>query len=126
MSNDSNIVTTRDFIPVGIFSAIMIAIRVVVEIIGAAGPAVWIFMPVFNAVLLAPVYMLMISKVPRVGAVAVNGILMAIWSFLFMGTWIGLENQDLCSCFLCLVFSWIHWSLCHLHRSGPGLSGSNG
>lgn len=91
MNEQRNFITTRDLIPIGIFSAIMIVIRIIVEISGALGPAVWIFMPMINAVLLAPVYMLLVSKVPRIGAVSVNGILMALFTFIFNGTWIGLS-----------------------------------
>lgn len=91
MDEQRNFITTRDLIPVGIFSAIMIVLKVIVEILGAFGPVVWIFMPMVNAVLLAPVYMLLVSKVPRMGAITVNGILMALFTFIFNGTWIGLS-----------------------------------
>ena len=90
MDRQNTFITTRDLIPVGIFTAITLVIRFIVELFSLAGPAVWVFMPIVNVILLAPVYMLMISKLPRVGVVLITGIITGLFFLMVNGTWVSL------------------------------------
>lgn len=88
--NKENYINKRDLITIGIFFVLLTVARIVFEIIGGFAPIMYIFAPTFAAVLMAPIFMLYIAKVPRIGSVFVNSLITGIFYMLMGATWLGL------------------------------------
>ncbi len=72
--------TVKDLVTVGIFTALFLVFALVGGIFFAPNPVLTFFMPVGSALLCAPIYLLMLAKVPKRWAVTILGaILCVIW-----------------------------------------------
>lgn len=72
----------RDLINIGIFTAIYFVINFIFMVLGGFHPALWVFMPAFIALFAGTPYMLMCTKVQKVGAVLIMGIITALIYFV--------------------------------------------
>ena len=84
MSNQINpakkILTMKDLVPTGIFSAIFLVFTMIGGIFFAPNPVLTFYMPMGAALLCGPVYLLMIAKVQKRWSVTILGIVMGmIW-----------------------------------------------
>lgn len=72
--------TVKDLVTVGIFTALFLVFALVGGIFFAPNPVLTFYMPVGSALLCAPVYLLMMAKVPKRWAVTILGaILCIVW-----------------------------------------------
>ncbi len=85
-----NSIQIKDLISVGVYTGMyffMVAISALIVIFMIPGYS-YIFIPVLAALLSGTVFMLMVSKVPRFGAITIMGSIMGIWFFV-MGRFAG-------------------------------------
>ncbi|MBW6409619.1 MptD family putative ECF transporter S component [Clostridium weizhouense] len=83
MSNNINKgLEVKDFVTVGIFSALFAAVTMVGGAIFASNPVLTFLLPPVVALITAPVYLVLIAKVPKHGAILILGILMACIMFV--------------------------------------------
>ncbi len=82
MSNQSRSnrkgLTVKDLVTIGIFTALLFVTMLVGGIFFAPNPVLTFYMPLGAALLGGPVFMLLIAKVPKRGAVAIVGILCGV------------------------------------------------
>ena len=74
--------TVKDLVTVGIFTALFLVFALVGGIFFAPNPVLTFYMPVGSALLCAPVYLLMMAKVPKRWAVTILGALLCIVWFV--------------------------------------------
>lgn len=75
MKQKSNKLQVKDLVTIGIFSAIYFVINLIVMVSGGITPLLWIFMPPILSVLCGVVYMLLVAKVQKTGAVLIMGLI---------------------------------------------------
>ncbi|GAA0785774.1 MptD family putative ECF transporter S component [Hathewaya limosa] len=73
----------KDFITMGIFSAIYFVINFAVMLLGGFHPILWIFMPAIIAIFAAAPFLIMTAKVQKFGAVLLMG---SITSLIYLAT----------------------------------------
>lgn len=71
----SNKMQVKDLVTIGIFSAIYFIINLIVMICGGITPLLWVFMPPILSVLCGVIYMLLVAKVQKTGAVLIMGLI---------------------------------------------------
>ena len=110
MTNETNIkkqkLTVKELITVGIFSAI---IFICIALSGgpfAMFPALTFYYPVGGSLLVGPVYLLLIAKVPKSGPIFIAGLLMAIFCYV-TGMHIGMTVGYLVGSTLADLVAWI-------------------
>lgn len=77
-------IRVRDLISTGIYTAIYfmtVAISALLVVFILPGYS-YVFIPIISALLAGPVFMLLVAKVPRFGAIAIMGSIMGIFFFL--------------------------------------------
>ena len=72
----------KDFITIGIFSAIYFVINFIFMLMGGLHPLLWILMPGFIAIFTGVVYLLMAAKVQKPGAVLLMGMITGLIYFV--------------------------------------------
>lgn len=72
----------RDLITIGIFTAIYFVINFIFMLLGGLHPAMWVFMPALIALFTGVPFMLMCAKVPKIGAVAIMGLITSLIYFV--------------------------------------------
>ncbi len=75
MNRNSNKLQVKDLVTIGIFSAIYFVINLIVMVCGGITPLLWIFMPPILSVLCGVIYMLLVAKVQKTGAVLIMGLI---------------------------------------------------
>lgn len=110
MTNETEIkkqkLTVKELITVGIFSAI---IFICIALSGgpfAMFPALTFYYPVGGSLLVGPVYLLLIAKVPKSGPIFIVGLLMAIFCYV-TGMHIGMTVGYLVGSALADLVAWI-------------------
>lgn len=82
MSNQSRInrkgLTVKDLVTIGIFTALLFVTMLVGGIFFAPNPVLTFYMPLGAALLGGPVFMLLVAKVPKRGAISLAGILCGV------------------------------------------------
>ena len=78
MIQKSNKLQVKDLVTIGIFSAIYFVINLVVMISGGITPLLWIFMPPILSLVCGVIYMLLVAKVQKTGAVLIMGLITGI------------------------------------------------
>ena len=77
---DKKRLTVKDFVTVGIFSALFLVFALVGGIFFAPNPVLTFYMPVGSALLCGPVYLLLLAKVQKRWAVTILGaVLCVVW-----------------------------------------------
>lgn len=79
-----NSIQIKDFISVGVYTAlyfIMVAISALIVVFIIPGYS-YVFIPVISALLTGTIFMLMVAKVPRFGAITIMGSIMGIFFFI--------------------------------------------
>jgi energy-coupling factor transport system substrate-specific component len=82
--NQSKSIQLKDLISVGVYTAlyfIMVAIGAILVVFIIPGYS-YVFIPVVAALLSGTIYMLMVSKVPRFGAITIMGSIMGVFFFI--------------------------------------------
>ena len=83
----------KDLITIGIFSAIYFVINFAFMLLGGIHPVLWMLMPGFIAVFAGIPFMLMVTKVQKLGAVFLMGLITALIYFCHWTIYPG--NSDL-------------------------------
>lgn len=76
--SEGRILKGRDLINIGIFTAIYFVIQFAFMLCGGIHPALWVFMPAFDALFAGIPFMLMCAKVQKPGAVVLMGLIVAL------------------------------------------------
>lgn len=79
-----NSIQIKDLISVGVYTAlyfIMVAISALIVVFIIPGYS-YVFIPVISALLTGTIFMLMVAKVPRFGAITIMGSIMGIFFFI--------------------------------------------
>lgn len=79
--NNTNKLQIKDLVTIGIFSAIYFIINFIVMICGGITPLIWIFMPPILSVLCGVIYMLLMEKVQKTGAILIMGLITGLIYF---------------------------------------------
>lgn len=74
--------TVKDLVTIGIFTVLNLVISIIGGMVFATNPVLTYFMPMAVALLAGPVYLLLIAKVQKFGAITIMGILMGIIWFI--------------------------------------------
>ena len=101
MVNRKNSIQIKDLISVGVYTAlyfIMVAISALLVVFIIPGYS-YVFIPVISALLSGTIFMLMVAKVPRFGAITIMGSIMGIFFFI-MGRFPG-------ALFICIAIALI-------------------
>lgn len=72
----------KDFITIGIFSAIYFVINFAVMLMGGLHPILWILMPAIIAILAATPFLIMTAKVQKFGAIFLMGLITSLIYFV--------------------------------------------
>lgn len=75
---EKNKLSIKDFVLMGIFSAIMFALAMVLMLITGITPAIYLFYPTAFAFLCGPLFMLIAVKVQKFGAFLIPSVIMGI------------------------------------------------
>lgn len=78
MNQNSNKLQVKDLVTIGIFSAIYFVVNLIVMVSGGITPLLWIFMPPILSLLCGVIYMLLVAKVQKTGAVLIMGLITGI------------------------------------------------
>jgi len=100
----------KDLVTIGVYTAlyfIMVAISALLVIFIIPGYS-YVFIPVISALLSGTIFMLMVAKVPRFGAITIMGSIMGIFFFI-MGRFPG-------ALFICIVIAFIADGIAYLMR----------
>lgn len=73
--------SVKDLITTGIFAALFAVVTMVGGVFFASNPVLTYWLPAVVALLTAPVYLLLVAKVPKHGAIIILGILMGVLMF---------------------------------------------
>ena len=77
---NKKVLTVKDLVTTGIFSALFLVFALVGGIFFAPNPVLTFYMPVGSALLCGPIYLLLLAKVPKRFATTIFGaILCIIW-----------------------------------------------
>lgn len=76
----------RDLITIGILSAVFVVVYIGIGIFTGSTPIGWLFTNAILALPLGIVYMLLLAKVPKIGAILILGIVFCL-VMLLMGHW---------------------------------------
>lgn len=101
MVSRKNSIQIKDLISVGVYTAlyfIMVAISALLVVFIIPGYS-YVFIPVISALLSGTIFMLMVAKVPRFGAITIMGSIMGIFFFI-MGRFPG-------ALFICIAIALI-------------------
>lgn len=82
--NQKNSIQMKDLIAIGVYTAmyfIMVAIAAMPVLILVPGYS-YVFIPVSSALLTGTIFMLMVAKVPRFGAITIMGSIMGVFFFI--------------------------------------------
>lgn len=82
MKKNENILLTRDYISIGVFSLIYFVVAFVIGGIVQVTPVTFPFMPMVVALFAGSVFMLYIAKIPKRGSLSILGILAGILLFV--------------------------------------------
>lgn len=104
MKKNENVLLTRDYISIGIFSLIYFVIAFVIGGIAQMTPITFPFMPMAVALFAGTVFMLYIAKIPKRGSLSILGILSGILLFFAGMFW-------MMSLFF-IIFGWIADFVC--------------
>lgn len=80
-SIERNVLTVKDLVTTGIFSALLFVAVMIGGIPFAPNPVTTFYMPLGSALLGGPVFLLMVAKVPKRGPITIAGILIGIIFF---------------------------------------------
>lgn len=80
-SNINKGLKVKDLVTTGIFSALFAAVTIVGGAIFASNPVLTFLLPPVVALITAPVYLVLVAKVPKHGPILILGILMACIMF---------------------------------------------
>lgn len=116
----SNSIRLKDLIAIGVYTAlyfIMVAISALPVVFLLPGYS-YVFIPVSSALLTGTIFMLMVAKVPRFGAITIMGSIMGVFFFL-MGRFPG-------ALVVCVVIALLADALAYLvkYKSKKGLLAS--
>lgn len=81
---NKNSIQIKDLISVGVYTAlyfIMVAISALIVVFIIPGYS-YVFIPIISALLTGTIFMLMVAKVPRFGAITIMGSIMGIFFFI--------------------------------------------
>lgn len=84
MTNKKNSIRIKDLVSIGVYSAlyfITIGISAMLSVFIIPGYS-YVFIPVVGALISGSVYMLMVAKVPRFGALSIMGTIMGMFLFI--------------------------------------------
>ena len=79
---DNNGLSIKDLVTIGIFAALFAAVTMVGGAIFASNPVLTFLLPPVVALITAPVYLVLITKVPKHGPILILGNLMSLIMFL--------------------------------------------
>ena len=79
---------TRDLIPLGVYSVLYVVVMFIAGMPFAFSPVLTYALPVSAAFFCAPVYLLLVAKVPRRGAVAILGAVVGLVLFVTGMFWL--------------------------------------
>lgn len=82
MMNEERGLSVKDLVTTGIFSALFAVVTMIGGGVFACNPVLTYWLPPAVAILTAPVYLLMVAKVPKHGPILIMGILMGILMFV--------------------------------------------
>lgn len=82
MKKDENILQTRDYISIGVFSLIYFVVAFVIGGIAQMTPVTFPFMPMIVALFAGSIFMLYLAKIPKRGSLSILGILAGILLFI--------------------------------------------
>lgn len=89
--------TTKDLVTIGVYSAIFFIINLVVMMTSGIAPVLWLGMAPILALLCGVIYMMLITKVQKFGAVLIMGMIVAVIYFTTgMFTWLILATFAVC------------------------------
>lgn len=71
----TNKLQIKDLVTIGIFTAIYFMVNVIVMVCGGIAPLVWIFMPTILSLLCGVIYMPLMAKVQKPGAILIMGMI---------------------------------------------------
>lgn len=77
-SKSTNKLQAKDLVTIGIFSAIYFVVNLIVMVSGGITPLLWIFMPPILSLLCGVIYMLLVAKVQKTGAVLIMGLITSV------------------------------------------------
>lgn len=79
----NNLIQAKDLVPIGIFAALYFIAVILSNVVLFIIPGYsYVYIPVASAFLAGPVFMLLVSRVPRFGAITILGLLMGLNFFL--------------------------------------------
>lgn len=74
----TNKLQIKDLVTIGIYTAIYFMVNVIVMVCGGLAPLVWIFMPTILSLLCGVIYMALMAKVQKPGAILIMGMITAL------------------------------------------------
>lgn len=80
--NNDNKIKSKDAITIGIFSALIVAVRMVFMILGGISPIVWFSSHFIDAIILGPIFMLLVTKIHKTGAIFMASLLTGLVFFV--------------------------------------------
>mgnify|MGYP001195027259 CR=1 FL=1 len=80
--------TARDLATIGIFTAVMFALIMITGIASGIIPVLYLFSPALFAILAGPMFMLIVAKVNKTGAIVIPSLLIGVLWALMGGIWV--------------------------------------
>lgn len=74
----TNKLQIKDLVTIGIYTAIYFMVNVIVMVCGGFAPLVWIFMPTILSLICGVIYMPLMAKVQKPGAILIMGMITAL------------------------------------------------
>ncbi|WP_270819713.1 MptD family putative ECF transporter S component [[Eubacterium] hominis] len=74
----TNKLQIKDLVTIGIYTAIYFMVNVIVMVCGGIAPLVWIFMPTILSLICGVIYMPLMAKVQKPGAILIMGMITAL------------------------------------------------
>lgn len=74
----TNKLQIKDLVTIGIYTAIYFMVNVIVMVCGGIAPLVWIFMPTILSLLCGVIYMPLMAKVQKPGAILIMGMITSL------------------------------------------------
>lgn len=117
MNRKNNSIQIKDLVSVGVYTAlyfIIVAISALLVVFIIPGYS-YVFIPIISSLLSGTIFMLMIAKVPRFGAITIMGSIMGVFFFI-MGRFPG-------ALFICIVIALIADGIAYVvrYKSKKGL-----
>lgn len=110
MNRKNNSIQIKDLVSVGVYTAlyfIIVAISALLVVFIIPGYS-YVFIPIISSLLSGTIFMLMIAKVPRFGAITIMGSIMGVFFFI-MGRFPG-------ALFICIVIALIADGIAYVVR----------